>query len=71
MVLPSGENAGVGLEARSGSEPLGHAALPADGPQIAGVREDDLGLVHGRLLHQVQSARSGERGRQSGGQNGK
>ena len=64
-VLPSGEKMGWS-RAGAGGEPVRHAALAADGPQIAGIGEDDLGAVHGRVVQQVGSRAGGEGGR--GGQ---
>src|ERR1017187_1689827 len=46
--------------AGAGGEPRGYAALAVDRPQIARIRKDDLCLVHGRLLQQMDSARRTE-----------
>src|ERR1017187_9510200 len=59
---------GIGFEAWPGCQPCGHATLAADAPQSARVGEYDLGLVHRRLLHQVDGAGRGECGRDAGAQ---
>ena len=49
------------LDALPAGEPVGDAAVAADGPEVARVGEDDLRLVHRRLLQKMDARREGAR----------
>ena len=56
---------GMSLGAGPGRQALGIPAVAADGPEVAGIGEDDPGLAQGRLPHEQRAGyptRPGRRG---------